>query len=73
MRSAARQRKWKHKESGGEECLHEEKINVESWGKQAGREEQTLPGAGWRLFTEEFYSHSYKGALTLVTHTNKGW
>lgn len=47
MRSAACQRKWKHKESGGEQCLHEEKINVESWGKQAGREEQTLPGADY--------------------------
>lgn len=53
--------------------MHEEKINVESWGKQAGREEQRLPGAGWRLFTEEFYSHSYKGAPKLVTRTNKGW
>lgn len=38
----------------GEARLRGEKINVESWGKQEGRDEQTLSGPGWDYLWSRF-------------------
>lgn len=44
----------------GEACLRGEKINVEGWGKQEGRDDAFRAGLG--LYMEPFYSHTYRGA-----------